>query len=95
MQGKNHTGDKEADCGRAVSRASRTWMSLTPGHNQLRSKFGHQIIGWKAAFVLAHTELTRGDTHCTIVSNVLKNQRCFGPLFPKNMNTCFFGIDVQ
>lgn len=75
MHSKNHTGDEEADCGKAASRAGRTWMSLTPGLNQLRSKFGHQIIGWKAAFVLAQTVLTRGDTHCTNVSNVLKKSK--------------------
>lgn len=92
MHGKNHTGDEEADCGRAASRARRTWMSLTPGHNQLRSKFGHQIIGWKAAFVLLQTVMTRGDTHCTNLCffDVLKNQkRCFEPLFPKKYEYVF------
>lgn len=91
MHGKNHTSDEGADCGRAASRASRTWMSLIPGPNKLRSKFDHQIIGWKAAFVLSQTVLTRGDTHYTNVSNVLKIKKdVLGHFFPKNMNTRFW-----
>lgn len=51
---------QEQVVGGVASRATVNWKRLTLSINQLRSKFGQQIIGWKAAFVLALTVSTRG-----------------------------------
>lgn len=69
---------QEQIVGGVASRAPVTWKGLTPRINQLRSKFGRQIIGWKAAFVLATTVSTRGNPNRTTISNNLnKNKNVF------------------
>lgn len=50
---------QEQIVGGVVSQATVNWKRLTLSINKLRSKFGQQIIGWKAAFVLALTVSTR------------------------------------
>lgn len=68
---------QEQIVGGVASRAPVTWKRLTPRINQLRSKFGRQIIGWKAAFVLAMTVSTRGTRLRPQYQTTLTKQKCF------------------